>query len=113
MKSWKYSVVGPNSLWHANGHYSFISWDFLVYGAIDGYSRQIAYLHCPTNNKKETVLKHFEEVIIDYENFSLVNSPRKIHSVNSLSFFLVYMFSKIKILLLNRYANLLSVLFFQ
>lgn len=62
----KYSVPGPNSLQHADGHHSLISWGFIIHGAIDGYSRQIVYLHCSTNNKKETVRKLFEEAITDY-----------------------------------------------
>lgn len=62
----KYSVPGPNSLQHADGHHSLISWGFVIHGAIDGYSRQIVYLHCSTNNKKETVRKLFEEAITDY-----------------------------------------------
>ena len=59
-------MPGRNSLQHADGHHSLISWGFVIHGAIDGYSKQIVYLHCSTNNKKETVLKLFEEVITDY-----------------------------------------------
>ena len=66
IKRRKYSVPGPNSLWHDDGHHSLISWGFVIHGVIDGYSREIVYLHCSTNNKKETVLKLFEEAIIAY-----------------------------------------------
>ena len=66
IKRQKYSVPGPNSLWHADGHHSLISWGFVIHGAIDDYSRQTVYFHCSINNKKETVLKLFEVVIIDY-----------------------------------------------
>ena len=65
IKRRKNCVVGPNSLWHADEQYNFLSWGFVVHGATDGYSRQIAYLHCSTNNKKETVLKRFEEANTD------------------------------------------------
>lgn len=34
-----YSVPGPNSLWHIDGHHSLINWGFVVHGNIDGYSR--------------------------------------------------------------------------
>ena len=34
-----YSVAGPNSLWHIDGHHSLITWGFVMHGGIDGYSR--------------------------------------------------------------------------
>ena len=30
-----YSVAGPNSLWHLNGHHSLVNWGFVIHGAID------------------------------------------------------------------------------
>ena len=65
IKRRNYCVSGPNSLLHADEQYNFLSSGFVVHGATDGYSRQIAYLHCSTNNKKETVLKRFEEANTD------------------------------------------------
>ena len=47
-------------------HHSLKPWGFVIHGAIDSYFRQIVYLHCSTNYKKETVLKLFEEAITDY-----------------------------------------------
>ena len=66
IKRRKYQVPGPNSLWHADGHHSLISWGFVIHGAIDGYSRLIVYLRCATNNCKETVLSLFTESIEIY-----------------------------------------------
>ena len=54
-----YSVAGPNSLWHIDGHHSLIRWRFVIHGCIDGYSRLITYLHCATNNKSQTVFNQF------------------------------------------------------
>ena len=31
-----YSVAGPNSLWHIDGHHSLITWGFVIHGCIDG-----------------------------------------------------------------------------
>ncbi len=59
MKRRKYSVPGPNSLWHLDDHHSLITWAFVIHGAIDGYSRMIVFLRCATNNRKETVLELF------------------------------------------------------
>mgnify|MGYP003429371256 FL=1 len=54
-----YSVPGPNSLWHIDGHHSLIRWRFVVHGCIDGFSRLVTYLHCATNNKSQTVFNLF------------------------------------------------------
>ena len=55
-----YSVPGPNSLWHIDGHHSLVEWGFVIHGAIDGYSRLITYLQCSTNNRSETVTESRE-----------------------------------------------------
>ncbi|CAB3999184.1 PREDICTED: uncharacterized protein LOC107332848 [Paramuricea clavata] len=47
-----YSVPGPNSLWHIDGHHSLINWGFVIHDAIDGFSQLICFLKCSTNNKK-------------------------------------------------------------
>ena len=54
-----YSVAGPNSLWHQDGHHSLVKWGFVIHGAIDGFSRLITYLHCSTNNRSDTVKNLF------------------------------------------------------
>ena len=63
IKRRKYNVPGPNSLWHIDGHHSLIKWGFVIHGCIDGYARYITFLHCSTNNRKETVLSLFEEAL--------------------------------------------------
>ena len=50
-----YSVPGPNSLWHLDGHHSLVNWGFVIHGGIDGFSRLIVFLKCSTNNKSDTV----------------------------------------------------------
>jgi hypothetical protein len=54
-----YSVPGSNSLWHLDGHHSLVNWDFVIHGAIDGFSRLIVYLRCSTNNKSNPVKNLF------------------------------------------------------
>ena len=61
-----YSVAGPNSLWHIDGHHSLITWGFVMHGGIDGYSRLICFLKCSTNNRKETVEALFLESVQKY-----------------------------------------------
>ena len=62
-----YSVPGPNSLWHIDGHHSLVSWGFVIHGGIDGYSRVIVFLKCSTNNRSETVREVFLSATRDYE----------------------------------------------
>lgn len=56
----KYSVHGPNALWHIDGHHKLIHWRLVVHACIDGYSRLIIYLHCANNNSASTVLDLFK-----------------------------------------------------
>ena len=62
-----YSVPGPNSLWHLDGHHSLINWGFVIHGAIDGFSRLIVFLQCSTNNKSSTVKNLFLSAIEQYQ----------------------------------------------
>ena len=55
-----YSVPGPNSLWHIDGHQSLITWGFIIHGCIYGYSCLICFLKCSTNNRNET----FEDLFL-------------------------------------------------
>lgn len=56
----KYSVPGPNALWHIDGHHKLIHWRLVIHACIDGYSRLIVYLHCANNNFASTVLDLFK-----------------------------------------------------
>ena len=62
-----YSVAGPNSLWHIDGHHSLINWGFVIHGGIDGFSRLIVFLKCSTNNCCETVEECFLSAVEQYE----------------------------------------------
>lgn len=66
IKRRKYSVPGPNSLWHIDGHHSLVRWGFVIHGAIDGFSRLIVFLKCSTNNRKETVADLFDDATASY-----------------------------------------------
>jgi len=61
-----YSVPHPNALWHIDGNMRLIRWRFVIHGGIDGHSRLISYLECSTDNKAETVLRHFTHAILSY-----------------------------------------------
>ena len=56
----KCSVLGPNALWHIDGHHKLIHWRLVVHACIHGYSRLIVYLHFANNNFASTVLHLFK-----------------------------------------------------
>ena len=62
----RYSVPGPNSLWHVDGHHALIRWKIVTHGGIDGFSRLIVYLQCSNSNTAETVLNLFVEAVQRY-----------------------------------------------
>ncbi|CAB4042493.1 PREDICTED: uncharacterized protein LOC107339677 isoform X1 [Paramuricea clavata] len=59
----KYSVKGPNSLWHIDGYHKLIRWKMVIHGGIDGFSRVPVYLSCSNNNRADTVFELFEEAV--------------------------------------------------
>ena len=61
-----YSVPMSNSLWHIDGHHKLVRWRIVVHGGIDGFSRLPVYLEATTNNRAETVLQSFSNVVGSY-----------------------------------------------
>ncbi|KAF8871940.1 hypothetical protein CPB84DRAFT_1691779, partial [Gymnopilus junonius] len=41
IKRVKYSVKGPNALWHLDGHHKLIWWGIVLHGFVDGFSRTV------------------------------------------------------------------------
>ncbi|OQV22368.1 hypothetical protein BV898_03864 [Hypsibius exemplaris] len=61
-----YCVASPNALWHIDGNHKLIPWSFVIHGGIDGFSRLITFLACSTNNRANTVLRHFQSAVEAY-----------------------------------------------
>ena len=55
----RYNVASSNALWHIDGLHCLIRWRIVIHGGIDGYSRQVVYLHASGNNKATTVFQLF------------------------------------------------------
>ena len=72
----RYSVPGPNSLWHIDGHHSLVRCGFVVHGGVDGFSRFIVYLYCSNNNRADTVLELFQRATTLFGLPSRVRSDR-------------------------------------
>ncbi|KAK7060964.1 hypothetical protein VNI00_000699 [Paramarasmius palmivorus] len=60
----RYSVPGPNFLWHHDGHHGLIRWGIIIHGFIDGYSRYITGMQASNNNTAMTVLLLFLAAIL-------------------------------------------------
>lgn len=86
----KYSVPGPNSLWHIDGHHSLVRWGFVIHGGVDGFSRLIVYLYCSTNNRADTVLELFRRATTLFGVPSRVRSDRGGENVSVCEFMISY-----------------------
>jgi len=71
-----YSVPGPNSLWHIDGHHNLIRWRFVVHGCIDEFSRMITFLSSNTNNRSKTVFQLFRHATMEFGIPSHVRSDK-------------------------------------
>ena len=69
-----YHSEGPNFVWHVDGNHKLIKWQFVLHGAIDGYSRVITFLHCSDNNRATTVLPLFTSAV------NMLGLPHKIRT---------------------------------
>ena len=72
----RYSVPGPQSLWHIDGHHALIRWRIVTHGGIDGYSRMIVFLHSSDNNRSDTVRSLFVQAIECYGLPAFVRAHR-------------------------------------
>jgi len=59
LKRRTYNVIAPNHLWHVDTNHKLVKWYFIVFGAIDGFSRLPVSLECMSDNKSETVFSCF------------------------------------------------------
>ena len=66
VKRREYHVLGPNEVWHLDGHHKLIKWRLVTHGAIDGYSRMITFLQASSNNRADTVIRVFRSAVEMY-----------------------------------------------
>lgn len=76
-----YNVQGPNHLWHVDTNHKLIRWHFVIFGAIDGYSRLSVVLECTSNNKATTLLECFLKGVQEYGTPSRVRSDKGLENV--------------------------------
>eukprot|EP00794_Sanderia_malayensis_P004254 gene4254-4820_t len=84
----KYNGAGPLALWHIDSNHKPISWRFVMYGGIVGYTRLVVFLKCSTNKKAETVLQSVQEAVNNYGLPSRVRSDKGMENVGVARFML-------------------------
>lgn len=63
-------------------------WRIVIHGGIDGFSRIPVYLHASNNNKADTLVKLFQEAVINYGVPSRVRSDKGGENVDVASYML-------------------------
>ena len=64
----KYHSLGPNFVWHIDGHDKLKPYRISIHGCIDGYSRRIIWLEVAASNKvPELIAKHYLDAIKQME----------------------------------------------
>ena len=64
MQRRKYHNLGPNYVWHIDGHDKLKSYCLSIYGCIDGYSRRIIWLRVASTNKvPELIAKYYLDAL--------------------------------------------------
>uniref|UniRef100_A0AAV2LKK7 Integrase catalytic domain-containing protein n=1 Tax=Knipowitschia caucasica TaxID=637954 RepID=A0AAV2LKK7_KNICA len=61
-----YSVPCPKYLVHIDTNHKLIRFNFVIFGAIDGFSRKIMYLNVANNNRAATTLAFFTEAVEEF-----------------------------------------------
>ena len=60
-----YSSLGPNHIWHIDGHNKLKPFGFSVHGCIDGFSRRLIWLELgPTNKNPEVIAKYYLDAVL-------------------------------------------------
>ena len=60
-----YSSLGPNHIWHIDGHDKLKPFGFSVHGCIDGFSRRLIWLEVgPTNKNPEVIAKYYLDAVL-------------------------------------------------
>ncbi|KAG8810735.1 hypothetical protein FRC19_004350 [Serendipita sp. 401] len=94
-----YTVSGPNSLWHHDGHHSrfavalvyhidsmlplleLIHWKIVIHCFIDGFSRLVVGIQATDNNRAETVLQLFHNAIHQFGRPSRIRGDYGVENV--------------------------------
>lgn len=75
-------------MWHIHTNHKLIRWNFIVAGAVDGFSRLLMYLECVDNNKAYTLLEVFERAVNTYGLPLLVRTDQGLENIRIADFML-------------------------
>ena len=63
----RYHSLGPNYVWHIDGHDKLKPFGFCIHGCIDGYSRKLIWLEVGSSNKMpEVIAKYYLEAVKEF-----------------------------------------------
>ncbi len=54
-----YTALGPNYLWHADGHDKLKRFGFAIHACIDGYSRRVIWVNCASSNNDPSIIAYY------------------------------------------------------
>lgn len=54
-----YTSMGPNYMWHADGHDKLKRYGFCIHGCIDGFSRRMIWVECASTNNNSAVICYY------------------------------------------------------
>ncbi|XP_026063257.1 uncharacterized protein LOC113046621 [Carassius auratus] len=77
-----YSVPAPLSLVHVDTNHKLITFNIVIFGGIDGFSRKILYLDAAANNKASTAFSFFLEGIHKHGWPSRVRGDQGVENVD-------------------------------
>ena len=74
----KYTSLGPNFVWHIDGHDKLKPYGFSIHGGIDGFSRRALWLEISKSNKMPEVIAKYYLDAVQIWSLSVLSHPLRI-----------------------------------
>ena len=74
----KYTSLGPNFVWHIDGHDKLKQYGFSIHGGIDWFSRRALWLEISKSNKMPEVIAKYYLDAVQIWSLSVLSHPLRI-----------------------------------